>query len=283
MQEYDKSSKWLIQHHGNWILRLAGILDIDSWKPLQAEIVQPRRLPDGLIEAQCHGQSKPDLFVLEIATFPEARVVEQVIRDTALVFLDRQVIPEVLVLFLHPKGNVPAAGSAELSSRLGFTKWVTSWKAVKLWELPASELLAAGDVGLIPWVPLAQFHEPAETIMRECRERIDRDAPPDEHENMLAVTQLLAGLRYNDPKLFQILGGRKAMIESPLLRELLQENSTDRVRETLINFLVARFGSKAQSVETELQSISDESRLQELVKHAATCRSLNSFRKHLSP
>jgi hypothetical protein len=33
----------------------------------------------------------------------------------------------------------------------------------------------------------------------------------------------------------------------------------------------------------ELQAISDESRLQELVKYAATCRTVDSFRKHLSP
>ena len=69
------------------------------------------------------------------------------------------------------------------------------------------------------------------------------------------------------------------MIESPILQELIAE----RTRETLVNVLVARFGSKAKSVETELQAISDESRLQELVKFAATCRSLASFRKHLSP
>ena len=68
------------------------------------------------------------------------------------------------------------------------------------------------------------------------------------------------------------------MIESPILQELIAE----RTRETLINFLVARFGSKAKSVQTELQDISDESRLQELVKFAATCRTLSSFRKYLA-
>jgi hypothetical protein len=73
------------------------------------------------------------------------------------------------------------------------------------------------------------------------------------------------------------------MIESPLLQELFQEQFTDRLRETLMNFLVARFGSKAQSLESELKTISDEPRLQELVKLAATCRTLSSFRKHLSP
>ena len=282
MQEYDKSSKWLIQHHGNSILRLGGIRDIDSWKPLQAEIVQTRRLPDGLIEAQCHGQSKPDLFVLEIATFPEARVAEQVIRDAALVFLDRQVIPEVLVLFLHPKGNVPAAGSAELRSRIGLTKWVTSWKAVKLWELPADELLAAGDIGLIPWVPLAQFNGPPEPIMRECRKRIDRDAPPNEHENILAVTQLLAGLRYNDPKLFQILGGRKAMLESPLLDELKAEWTREATRKNIVRFLTIRFKVNDDTLLRALEAVDDDERLGELLEHAAKCRTLESFRKRLA-
>jgi hypothetical protein len=33
---YDRSSKWLIQHHGDSILRLAGLTGLVSWKPLQA-------------------------------------------------------------------------------------------------------------------------------------------------------------------------------------------------------------------------------------------------------
>jgi len=78
MHEYDKSSKWLIQHHGDSILRLAGVRDIVSWQPLPAELVQSRRLPDGLIEVRLHGQVEPDLYVLEIATYPEARVADQV-------------------------------------------------------------------------------------------------------------------------------------------------------------------------------------------------------------
>jgi hypothetical protein len=103
---------------------------------------------------------------------------------------------------------------------------------VKLWELAAADLLDARDIGLVPWVPLTQFDDPAEWIMRRCRDRIDSDAPPNERENLLAVTQLLARLRYNSEMLFQILGGSKAMID--------------------------------------------------LLKLAATCRSLASFRKELA-
>jgi hypothetical protein len=68
------------------------------------------------------------------------------------------------------------------------------------------------------------------------------------------------------------------MIESPLIQEPIAE----RTRETLVDVLVARFGAKAESVKTELKAIDDEAQLKELVRHAATCRSLSAFRKQLS-
>ena len=200
MHQYDKSSKWLIQHYGDSILRLAGVRDFVEWQPLAAELVQSRRLPDGLIEVQRQGQSEQDLYVLEIATYPEARVAAQVACDAALVYLDRGVLPEVVVLFLHPRGKIKAASTVNLRSRQGLTHWRLSWRIAKLWEVPALDLLAAGDVGLIPWVPLAKFDGPPEPIVRQCRDRIDQDAPPGEHENLLAVTQFLTRLRYDDHK-----------------------------------------------------------------------------------
>ena len=72
------------------------------------------------------------------------------------------------------------------------------------------------------------------------------------------------------------------MIESPLIQELIAEKTHETLIKAIIDFLVARFGSKAEAIETELKAIDDEARLQELVKHAATCRTLSSFRKGLS-
>ena len=123
MAEYDKSSKWLIQHHGDSILRLAQVRDIESWRALQAELVQPRQLPDGLLEARIRGQAEPHLFLVEVATYPERRLVEQVFGDAALAWLNRRVLPEVLVLVLHPKGKVRAVDSANLQSPLGWTHY----------------------------------------------------------------------------------------------------------------------------------------------------------------
>ena len=149
MHEYDKCGKYMIQHHGDSILRLGDVDDVDEWKALQAEPVQARQLPDGLLEVRSASQPTPDMFIVEIATYPDASVPSQAVRDVALVYLQRGILPEVLVLFLHKKGNVVAADSVQLQSRRGFTKWILRWKAIKLWEVPAEKLLAMGDVGLV--------------------------------------------------------------------------------------------------------------------------------------
>jgi hypothetical protein len=285
MHEYDKSSKWLIQHHGDSILRLAGVVGIESWRPLQAEVVQPRQLPDGLIEARLRGQPEADLFVLELATYPEARLHDQVVRDMTLVYLDRRVVPDVITLILHPKGNLRVSGDVEITSPGGMTHWRVRWRVVELWTLPAEALLAERDVGLIPWVPLTHFDGPPGPILRECRNRIDREAPPEERENLLAVTQVLAGLRYNDPSLFKVLGGRDAMIESPVLQELKAEWTREATLETerrmLVEILVARFGNQAEPAVVGLEKIDDQARLEQLVRFAVRCPDLQSFLKEL--
>lgn len=73
------------------------------------------------------------------------------------------------------------------------------------------------------------------------------------------------------------------MIESPVLQELIAERTRETMVRDVIDLLVARFGPKAEALETELEAIGDEARLKELVKLAATCRARSSFRKQLSP
>jgi hypothetical protein len=203
---------------------------------------------------------------------------DQAVRGAALVYLDRGILPELLTLVLHPKGRLRAASDTEVTSPRGWTQWNVRSKVVELWTIPAADMLATGDVGLIPWVPLAQFDGPREPIFQECRIRIDRDAPPDQHENLLAVTQILAGMRYNNSRLFQILGGREAMIESPVLQEFVAEHS----RGIILEFLVGRFGPAAQSLRSALDTIEDDAQLRQLVRLSATCPDLKSFNQMIT-
>src|SRR5205823_5733168 len=234
--DYDRSGKWLIQHHGGSILRLGKVRGVRSWRSLQADLVQPRRLPDGLLEVYFEGATDPDPFIVEIATYPEPRLVNQVLRDSMLVFLDRDQLPEVLTLILQPRGNFRITGTTELQSRRGLSQWLARWRVVELWTLSAEELLAANDIGVIPWVPLTQFEGPPEPVLQQCRERIEQQAAIDERANLLVVTQVLTRLRYNDPQLLTILGGSRIMIESPLIQEIVARSKQEAMHEALIQF-----------------------------------------------
>jgi hypothetical protein len=106
MAAFDRSGKWLIEHFGGSFLRLGGVKTVRSWRAVQPEVVQPAQLPDGLIEARLVGERKPRYFVVEIGTYPERRLVRQLVRDTLLVYLDREKLPETLAVVLRPRGRL---------------------------------------------------------------------------------------------------------------------------------------------------------------------------------
>src|SRR5262249_25770362 len=106
----------------------------------------------------------------------------------------------------------------------------------------------------------------------------------------LAVIQVLAGLRYNDLRLFEILGGENAMIESPILNEFVakRERAASRIadlratRRSILKVLAARFGADAQQLQPALDAIEDDGRLDEVVDVAAVCPALQTFRDRLA-
>jgi hypothetical protein len=72
------------------------------------------------------------------------------------------------------------------------------------------------------------------------------------------------------------------MIESPVIQEILAEREQDTKRKDIVSVLRARFGDTVQAVRSELDSV-EGTKLDEMLKRAATCRSLASFRKKLTP
>src|SRR5439155_26645139 len=147
-----------------------------------------------------------------------------------------------------------------------------------LWKLPAEELLAAGDVGLIPWVPLTQYAGPPEVPLQQCRERIDQQARPEERASLLAVTQVMANLQYNNPQLMTILGGSQVMIESPLIQEIMTKSAAERSHKHIVSVLEERFGRVPEDAVANLSLVLDEDQLDGLLKQAMRCSDLDAFR-----
>ena len=293
-QDKDRSGKWLLAHHGDAILTLAGLTGFSSWKALQPETVAPRRLPDGLLEVRFPGTAAPVLVLVEIETYPDATVDQQLLDDLMLIAVDRKVVPEVVSLVLRPKGNLTVSGAAERASPRRGTRLSGTWPVVRLWEQDADALLSADDAGLIPWVPLARTLLAPEELMTRCRDRLERVADSNDRAGLIAVTQILAGLAFPDRRFLNLFGGAKKMIESPVLdevKELIrihlrdevrQEVRQEVIREAILATLEARFGVVPESTAAALTGVSGEARLKELIRLAATCPTLDSFATGLS-
>jgi hypothetical protein len=284
MQERDSAGKWLIGFHADALVRLAGIRRIASWTAVQAEPVEPRRLPDGLIEVRRRGRPQPILVALEVSTYAYTRLAKQAADDALLIYLMRGVVPEIVTLILRPRGRKPVPRELVLRSEEGTMSIRVEWKVIELWKVPAAELREAGDIGLIPLLPLSLLDRPLEAILDECRERIHRDAPAGELENLLTVTHFFAGLEYNDPRLFQRLGGTKAMLKSgsPLIQGIIDDATAAGRRDDIIAVLAARFGPEAEALRADLKKVGDAG-LKELLGLAATCPDLASFREQIAP
>lgn len=276
-QDKDRSGKWLLTHHGDAVLKLGGLTGFASWKALQAETVAPRRLPDGLLEVRFPGTAEPVLVLVEIETYPDSDADRQVLDDLMLIAVDRKVVPEVISLILKPKGNLNVTGSADRNSVQGKTRISGSWPVVRLWELQAEQLFAAGDVGLIPWVPLTQTSQSPEELMARCRDRLAQVPDATDRAGLSAVTQILAGLAFPDKRFLDLFGGADAMIESPVLDEVKALIRVRAKREDVLAVLETRFGAVPAERVAPLQTIADEARLAELHRLAVTCADLDAF------
>jgi hypothetical protein len=177
------------------------------------------------------------------------------------------------MLVLRPKGRFRISGRHEVRSQLGLSRLEAEWKPVELWTLPAEQFLAQGDVGVTPWVPLMHFDGPPESLLERCAEKIEREAHPKDQADLLAVSQVLMGLRFPDPELLRLLRGKGSMLESPLLQQMIAEN--------LHEALKARFGTMPRDRNRLLRENLDLRKLKRLNGIAANCPDLQTFREAL--
>jgi hypothetical protein len=276
-QRFDLSSKWLLHNQGKGALFVGGLKKVRRIEPMPGEIVQSRKLPDGLLRAFLHGEREPHHVLIEVATYAERRALKQALDDLTAAYGALGHLPELLMLVLRPKGTFRIGGRHEVRSPLGLSWLQAEWKVVELWTLPAADFLTAGDVGVVPWVPLMQFDGPAEELLERCAEKIEREAHPKDRADLLAVSQVLSELRFPNPELLRLLGGQEAMIESPLLQRMMAA----RTHDLILDALKDRFGTVPRDVSKRLREIINEKKLRQLNRVANTCSDMEAFRAAL--
>ncbi len=281
-QRYDASSKWLIENYSDAILRLAGVTDLVSFRPMPGEVVQSRQLPDGLVEVVLLGHPDSVVYLIEINTYPDNRIPTALFDDVLMTYLNRGRVPEVVTLTLCQRGSVVVSPTFAATSPLGGTGLTANWRVVNLWELAATNFLPLTDPGLAPWVPLTRIDGPPEVILQQCRDVIDEKTVGNTRVNLLAVTQILGGLALDPDLLKRIFKRDGNMIESPILTELFMEKELETRRADLMEFLEEHFGTVPADVFASIRLVADQARLKRLLRFAYSAPTLDEFRAELA-
>ena len=252
-------------------------------KPVPSELVQSRQLPDGLVEVTFSNRTEPVLYLIEVNTYSYSAAASELLDDVLLTYLNRRVVPEVVAITLHDRGNVRVSPEIRLNSPLGHTRLEAGWLVVNLWELNAADFLPLTDPGLAPWVPLMKIHGPPEPVLQQCRDAIDSVPVPGRKANLLGVTQILAGLRFDDKMLEALFHVEGKMIESPVLEKWFRQRDVATRQTIILEILDSRFGPVPAEVSAAVRVVADEDRLREITRTASTSPTLDAFRQNLAP
>jgi hypothetical protein len=250
---------------------------VRRFEPMPGEVVQNRKYPDGLLRVYLQGEREPHEVLIEVATYPEKRALKQALDDLTLSYQALGHLPELLMLVLRPKGRFRIGGRHEVRSKLGLSRLEAEWRPVDLWTLSAEEFLAERDVGVVPWVPLMHFDGPPEALLERCAEKIESEAHPKDRADLLGVSQVLTQLRFPNPELLSLFGGKQPMFQSPLLQQMRAET----LHQAVLDLLKDRFGTVPRDVTGHLRKVIDERKLRRLNLLAAKCPDVEAFRDAL--
>jgi hypothetical protein len=151
------------------------------------------------------------------------------------------------------------------------------WRTIELWTLPAKRFLAQPDVGVLPWVPLMAMDAPPGAVVERCVDRIEREADPAQQGDMLAITEVMTGLRFPGSELLKLFQGKQAMIESPVVQRWMAEGA----QNLILAMLKKRFKTVPRDLTKALRAIQDEEKLATLSFRASDCKDLDAFRHAL--
>lgn len=173
------------------------------------------------------------------------------------------------------------ASRATLSDRVEYEELSFQFDIVRVWEIPAENLLRAG-VGLLP---LAVIGKPPAGKTREqalpgqverIADRLDREARG-EAGKLMTAAYILAGMHTRSPVAKRIFEKVLAMRESGTYQLILEEGAIAHTQELVLKLGRKRLGEPSDKQANKLKAIQDLDRLDRLVEKAPTAKSWDAL------
>ncbi len=136
---------------------------------------------------------------------------------------------QTIFVLLRPEADGEAmSGRLEQELPDGTKHLVFLYTVVRVWELPAEQILA-GDLATLPLAPITRVSaEDLPSVIRRMDERIEHEATPSEAEELRAAAFILTGLRHPREVVRTLFQGVHGMKESSTYQAILDEGGAPR-------------------------------------------------------
>ncbi|HEX5446385.1 MAG TPA: hypothetical protein VFW87_21335 [Pirellulales bacterium] len=225
------------------------------------------------------GDPLVEIVHIEFQSSASARKHADLLLYNALLYAHHLVPVHTMIVLLRPGAAHPNMGGAlHYAARPGRGKMDFGYEVVRLWELPAEELLN-GDLAVVPLAVLGRLPE-GETleeglaaVAKRVVERLIQEAPLDRAKRLLTDALLLTGLRVKREVAAEIFRGVRMMQESDTYLMILDEGKEKQAKKSILWFGEERFGPAGKTVYDQLDNITDLERLERMTRRAATAAS----------
>lgn len=276
MADYDRGIKAVAHVAGRQLARLAGV-ECQEWAPLESTLqATTERLADRVFLAR-QGRERFVVY-MEFYTYWKEEALWDVLEKAGMLS-KREQLPTVCLLFvLRPKGYRPHNGRLRLT--VGGQPTQQLWfHEVPLWEREPQEWWELIPP-LMTLYPLCHHALSPRDAVRHAAAVIETQEPAvAERSELLTILGVFGKLAYPRLDVWAVIG-REKMRESKFFQELEEEVALVRDRKAILRVLRARFRAEPPAdVVQALEALDDLNRLGSLLDLAATCSSLNQFRK----
>ena len=262
---YDNICKYLSEEYPErfaaWLLGQAPVT-VEVMKteltiePIRADFVTFLRTQEQILHLE---------FQVEVASEPPLplRMLDYWVR-----LYRRYQVPITQVIVLLKQTSAAAAWEEEF--RVGETRH--RYRVVRMWEQDPELLLQ--DTALVPLASLCRTDAPRQLLTRVANE-VAKIETTEERGQIAACTEVLAGLRFDDDLIQQLLR-EDTMRESVVYQRILREGRQEGLRTSILSVLESRFGAVPGNLDEQLILLTPE-QLQSLLRQAATCGTLEEF------
>jgi hypothetical protein len=173
------------------------------------------------------------------------------------------------------------AQRANLSEQVQYEDLSFRFRIIRMWEIPADDLLKAG-VGLLPLAvlgtpPAGKTREQAlPQQVERIAERVEKEAKPD-FKKLMAATFILASMHIEPTVAREVIDRVLNLKDSPGYQYILKEGAIECARDIILKQGRVKLGEPTDKQAAKLQAIKDLERLDRIAVKMLTAKNWDAL------